>query len=79
MAYIAITENFNDDAGNALPDGSNPLPDGSNPLPATGGEINADVVTDDHFDGDTVEKSYGLGLTNGTEARFLQRRVLGLC
>jgi hypothetical protein len=79
MARIAITENFNDTAGSALPAGANPLPAGSNPLPATGGEINADVVNDDHFDDTIIEKPYGLALGAGTEARFLQRRVLGLC
>tara|TARA_Y100000592_G_scaffold79533_1_gene125459 strand:- start:90 stop:329 length:240 start_codon:yes stop_codon:yes gene_type:complete len=79
MAYIAITENFNDTAGPTIPGGSDPLPAGSNPLPATGGEINAAVVTDDHFDDTTIKKPYGRTGTSGTEARFLQRRLLGLC
>ena len=78
MARIAITGNFNDTAGPALPV-VGVLPTAGNPLPATGGEINAAEVTDDHFDGDTVEKPYGRTATSGTEARFLQRRVLGLC
>ena len=77
MARVAITQNFNDTINHPLPASGNPVPATGNPVPATGAEINAGLVTDADFDGSTTEKDYGAA--SGTEARFLQRRLLGLC
>jgi len=77
MTRIAIISNFNDTAGPALPV-VGALPAAGNPLPAIGGEINEAEVTNANFNASN-EKPYGRTATSGTEARFLQRRVLGLC
>lgn len=74
MASVAITQNFNDTLENPLPAGTNPIPAGTNPIPVTN-EFNAGFVIDSDFDGTRTTKKYGKA--SSTEARFLQRRLMG--
>ncbi len=76
MARVAILENFNDTTVHGLPMTENPLPV-VGWVSVAGGEINADQVTDDDFDGGSTTKKYGSSAPASSEARFLQRRLMG--
>ena len=84
MARVAILENFNDTTVHGLPMTENPLPV-VGWVSVAGGEINADQVTDDSFDGSgstgdagaPTTKKYGSSAPASSEARFLQRRLMG--
>ena len=82
MARVAILQNFNDTLANPLPAGTNPIPV-AGWVSVSGAEINAVQVTDDNFAGGgsatvagaSLVKNYGKA--SATEARFLQRRLMG--
>ena len=83
MARVAITQNFNDTVEHSIPAITAFPVAGS--VSVSGGEINADVLTDDNFDGSGSPTDAGApttkkyGKATPTEGRFLRRRLLGLC